>query len=387
MWVLYVVMNPSICSVAMLASAKSARRRHLRLRIENQTSIKLSQEACTGRKWNTNVRCGWASSHVATSADQCELTGSRIRWIGLPTGVCSSSMASSSQNSRERCWRRTMPHTWPSLTRNPASRSTVPLRLYSNSRRAGRARAGGLRGTGGWSGAVGRRTPMPGFSSTQNSGPSVGGLSSSSMMATAWVANSGSRSFIQVLKTVQANLVPLENDADGALAGSAQAELGMGGHVLRQVVDAPVGLPASGRINLGRFLAGQHQESSLDVGVVLARRWALWTIFETVQTSLNEAMAPDKDRTHRQSHLLRNGGVGLIGGDTQDNLGAIRVLLGRGAGGHAALEFGAFGGQQTNTSAAGSGTGHVQGSFRYFPLQPARLHMNSIPTSTNRKGY
>src|ERR1700730_2036483 len=259
MWVLYVVMKPSICSVAMLASAKSARLRHLRLRIEHQTSIKLSQDACTGRKWNTNVRCGWASSHLPTSADQCELTGSRIRWIGRPTGVCASSMASSSQNSRERCWRRTMPHTWPSLTRKPASRSTVPLRLYSNSRRAGRARAGGRRGTGGWSGAVGWRTPMPGFSSTQNSGPSVGGLSSSSMTATALVANSGSRSFIQVSKTVQANLVPLEDDADGALAGTTQAELWMGGHILRQVVDTPVCLPGSRRVDLGRFLAGQHQ--------------------------------------------------------------------------------------------------------------------------------
>src|SRR5436309_11521827 len=76
------------------------------------------------------------------------------------------------------------------------------------------------------------RTPMPGFSSTQNSGPSVGGLSSSSMTATALVANSGSRSFIQVSKTVQSNLVPLETDADGALAGAAQAKRGLGGHVL-----------------------------------------------------------------------------------------------------------------------------------------------------------
>src|SRR5713101_1418257 len=259
-------MNPSICSVAMVASAKSARRRHLRLKIENQTSIKLSQDACTGKKWKTKVRCGWASSQLPTSADQCELTGSRIRWIGWPRGVCASSKASSSQNSRERCWRRTMPHTWPSLTRKPASRSTVPLRLYSNSRRAGRARAGGRRGTGGWSGAVGRRTPIPGFSSTQNSGPSVGGLRSSSMTATALVANSASRSFIQVSKTVQANLVPLENDANGALAGAAQAEFGMGGHVLRQVVDTPVGLPGSRRINFRWFLAGQHQESSLGTG-------------------------------------------------------------------------------------------------------------------------
>ena|SRR6266851_10066461 len=39
-----------------------------------------------------------------------------------------------------------------------------------------------------WSAAVGWRTPMPGFSSTQNSGPSVGGLSSNSMTATALVA-------------------------------------------------------------------------------------------------------------------------------------------------------------------------------------------------------
>ena len=35
--------------------------------------IKLNQDACTGRKWNTNVRCGWASSQLTTSADQCEL--------------------------------------------------------------------------------------------------------------------------------------------------------------------------------------------------------------------------------------------------------------------------------------------------------------------------
>src|ERR1700737_4799009 len=281
-------MNPSICSVATVASAKSARLRHLRLRIENQTSIKLNQEACTGRKWNTNVRCGWASNQVATSADQCDLTGSKMRWMGSSAGVCSSSKASNSQNSRERCWRRTMPHTRPSLTRKPASRSTVPLRTYSNSRRAGRPRTAGRpgvgsrRGTGGWSGAVGRRTPMPGFSSTQNSGPSVGGLSSNSMMATALVANSGSRSFIQVSKTVQANLVALENDADGALTGAAQAKFGMGGHVLGQVLDAPVSLARTGRVDLLWFLTGQHQQPGLDVGVVLTRWRTLGTVFESV---------------------------------------------------------------------------------------------------------
>src|SRR6266545_1363379 len=374
-------MKASISWVAMLASAKSARRKHLRLRIENQTSIKLSQDACTGKKWKTNVRCGWVANQLATSADQCELTGSRIRWIGLPAGVCSSSKASSSQNSRERCLRRTMPHTWPSLTQKPASRSTVPLRLYSNSRRATRP------GAGGWSGAVGWRTPMPGFSSTQNSGPSVGGLSSSSMTATALLANSGSRSFIQVLKTVQANLVTLEDDADGALAGTAQAEFRMCGHVLRQVVDTPVGLPGSRRIDLGRFLAGQHQESSLNVGVVLTRGWALRMVFEAVQALLGEAVAPDKDRAYGQTRVLRDGGVGLTDGDTQDDLGTIRVLLGRCAGGHAALQFGAFGGQQTNTSTTGSGSRHVRRNFRYFPLQPARLCINSIPTSTSRTGY
>ena len=164
------------------------------------------------------------------------------------------------------------------------------------------------------------------------------------MTATALVANSGSRSFIQVSKTVQANLVPLEDDADGALAGSAQAELGMGGHVLRQVFDTPVGLPSPRRINLGRFLAGQDQESSLDVGVVLAWRWALGTVFEAVQALLGEAMAPDKDRAYGQTHVVRDPGIGLTGGDTQDDLGAIRVLLGRCAGDHAALQFGAFGG-------------------------------------------
>src|SRR5215467_6320819 len=252
-------MKASICCVAMVASLKLAPRRHFLLRIENQTSINESHEACTGKKWNTKARSEWAASQARTSADQWELTGSRITWIGSSAGACSSSKASSSQNSRERCWRRTMPHTWPLLTRKPASRSTVPWRTYSNSRRAGRGLAGRRRGTGGWSGAVGSRTPMPGFSSTQNSGPSVGGLSRSSMTATALVAKSGSRSFIQVSKTVQANLVPLEDDADGALAGMAQAQFGVVGHVLRQVVDAPMGLPGSAGVNLGRLLAGQHQ--------------------------------------------------------------------------------------------------------------------------------
>src|SRR5437016_2626973 len=352
-------MKPSISWVATLASAKSARRRHLRLNIENQTSIKLNQDAWTGKKWNTNVRCGWASSQLTTSADQCELTGSRIRWIGWPTGVCASSKASSSQNSRERCWRRTMPHTWPSLTLKPASRSTVPLRLYSNSRRAGRARAGGRRGTGGWSGAVGWRTPIAGFSSTQNSGPSVGGLRSNSMMATALVANSGSRSFIQVSKTVQANLVTFEDDADGALAGAAQSKFGVHGHVLGQILDAPVGLADTGRVDLGWLLTGQHQQPGLDVGGIQTGRRTLGTVFEAAQAARGEAVAPQEDGAFGQTHLLGNGGVGLTRGDTQDDLSAVGILLGGGAGGHAPLQFRALGGQQPNSTATRFGSRHA----------------------------
>ena len=199
-----------------------------------------------------------------------------------------------------------MPHPWPSLTRKPASRSTVPWRTYSTSRRAHRGRAGGRRGSGGWSGAVGSRTPMPGFSSTQTNGPSVGGLSSSSMIATALVANWGSRSFIQVSKPVQANLVPLEDDADGALAGLARAEFRVGGHLPSQLVAAPVGLPGSRRIHLAGLLAGQHQQSRLDVGVVLAWGWTRGPVLEAVQPPLGEAVAPHEDGPHGQPQVVRD---------------------------------------------------------------------------------
>ncbi len=82
-------------------------------------------------------------------------------------------------------------------------------------------------------------------------------------------------------------------------------------------------------------------------------------VFEAVQTLLGEAMAPNKDRAYGQAHVLRDRGVSLTGGDTQDDLGTIGGLLGRCAGGDAALQFGAFSGQQTNTSTTGSGTRHV----------------------------
>ena len=71
----------------------------------------------------------------------------------------------------------------------------------------------------------------------------------------------------------------------------------------------------------------------------------------------------DKDGAHGQTHVLRDGGIGLTVGDAQNDLGAIGVLLGGGAGGHAALQFGAFGGQQPNTSTTGSGRGMCEGAF------------------------
>lgn len=69
------------------ASAISGRSTDLWLRDETQTSILLSQEACTGKKRNRNVHCGWVSNQFATSADQWELTGSASRWMCWPLGV------------------------------------------------------------------------------------------------------------------------------------------------------------------------------------------------------------------------------------------------------------------------------------------------------------
>ncbi len=122
--------------------------------------------------------------------------------------------------------------------------------------------------------------------------------------------------------------MPLEDDADGALTGAAQAQFGMGGHVLGQVLDAPVGLTRPARIDLRRLLAGQDQEPRLDIGVVLARRWTLRMILESVKALLDEAVAPHEDRADGQTHLARDGRVGLALGDAQDDLGTIGGLLG-----------------------------------------------------------
>src|SRR5262249_37591831 len=207
-------------------------------------------------------------------------------------------------------------------TRKPANRSTVPRRTYSNSRRAGRP------GAAGWSGAVGVRTPMPGLSSTQNSGPSVGGLSSSSMTATAFSAKSGSRSFIQASKAVQAQVVALQDDADRALARRAQAQLGVGPDEGGQVLDRPVGLPRPGRVRLGRFLAGQHEQPRLDGGAVAARRRAVRPVRQPGQPLAGEAAAPLPDRPHRQAQVAGDALVGLALRGAQDDLGAVGGLLG-----------------------------------------------------------
>ncbi len=55
-------MKASMCWLATVAFAKSARFKHLRLRIENQTSMKDSQDACTGKKWKWNLRAAWSAT-------------------------------------------------------------------------------------------------------------------------------------------------------------------------------------------------------------------------------------------------------------------------------------------------------------------------------------
>src|SRR3954447_14859577 len=209
--------------------------------------------------------------------------------------------------------------------------------------------------------------------------------SSNSITATALVGKSGSRSFIQVSKTVQANLVPLEDDANGAFAGMAQAQFGVGGQVLRQVVDAPVGLSSSAGINLRRLLASQDQKSGLDVSVVLAWRWTFGMVLQAIQPLLGETMAPQPDGADRQAQVLSDGAIGLAGSGTQDDLGTVGILLGGGAGSDTSLQFGALGRHQPNAST--TRFGHASEGFRYYPSQPATLHMYSKCESINRKGY
>ena len=67
------------------------------------------------------------------------------------------------------------------------------------------------------------------------------------------------------------------------LLGWPRPSSGWAARYMRHVVDAPMGLPAPRRIDLGWFLARQHQEARLDVGVVLARRRALRAVLESIQ--------------------------------------------------------------------------------------------------------
>jgi hypothetical protein len=203
------------------------------------------------------------------------------------------------------------------------------------------------------------------------------------MTATALVAKSGSRSFIHVSKTVQSELVPLEDDADGALTGTAQAKFGMCGHVLRQVVDAPVGLPGTRWIELGRFLTGQHQQSSLDVGVVLARRRTLRTILESIEAVPSETMTPQPDRPLSQREVLRDAGVGLTARHPQNDLRTVGILLRTGAGSHATLQLGAFSPDQPDSSS--TLLGHLQPCLWSFPLQPAGVGPHEFPTRINQQ--
>src|SRR5918912_3117342 len=179
-------------------------------------------------------------------------------------GTSASRRRKSSMNSAERCWRRTRPRTVPVCTAKAASRSAVPWRTYSNSRRAG------WPGAAGWLGAQGVRTPMPVFSSTQKVGPSVGGCSSSSITSTALGTKLGSRSSIQESKAVQAQVVRLEDAPHGALAGRAKPQFGVRLDVLRQVGDRPVCLPFPAHV--GGRLAGQDDDGRLLGGGIAARR-------------------------------------------------------------------------------------------------------------------
>src|SRR3954470_11502104 len=182
--------------------------------------------------------------------------------MSWPRGTWPSSSRSNSMNSPAR-WRcRTIPETCPVRTQNAASRSAVPCRTYSNSRRAG------WPGATGWLGAAGSRTPIPVFSSTQKVGPSVGGCNSNSMIATALARKSGSRSSIQESKPVQADVGRLEDLAHRTLAGHAQVACGMFADILGQVHDGPVRLarPPQG----GRGLTGQQDDLRLPLGPVPA---------------------------------------------------------------------------------------------------------------------
>src|SRR5262249_41752628 len=114
-------------------------------------------------------------------------------------------------------------------------------------------------------------------------------------------------------------------------------------------------------------------------------RRTLGTILEAIQALLGETTAPQPDGADRQTQVLGKGAIGLAVGGAQDDLGTVGILLGGGAGSHTALQFGALGRQQPNSSA--TRFGHANDCFRCCPSQPAALRMYSRCDSISRKGY
>src|SRR5438105_5357308 len=247
-----------------------------------------------------------------------------MRWMTSLRGTSRAKRRKSAMNSAERCWRRTMPRTVPVCTSKAASTSAVPWRTYSNSRRAG------WPGVTGWLGAQGVRTPMPVFSSTQKSGPSVGGCSSSSITATALGTKSGSRSSIQESKAVQAQVVRLEDAPHGALAGRAQAQVGVRLDVLGQIGDRPVRLPLPAQS--GGRLAGQDHDGRLLRGVIAAGRGAVRAIPQPGQPLRGKAVPPVLHGVAGHAQRRGNGRVARALGGAQHDLRPPRLLLGAGAG-------------------------------------------------------
>src|SRR5256714_9273566 len=216
-------------------------------------------------------------------------------------GTSASNRRKSSMNSVERCCRRTMARTVPVGTGKAASRSNGPWRTYSGPGRAG------WPGATAWLGAQGVRTPMPVFSSTQKVGPSVGGCSSSSITSTALGTKSGSRSSIQESKTVQAQVVRLEDAPHGARAGRAQAQVGVRLDVLRQVGDRPVRLPHPAQ--LGGGLARQDHNGCLLGGGIAAGRGTVRAIAQPSPALRGKAIPPVLHGVAGQTQRRGNGRV------------------------------------------------------------------------------
>jgi len=127
-----------------------------------------------------------------------------------------------------------------------------------------------------------------------------------------------------------------------------------------------VRLASPRRIDLGGFLAGQHQQpwpgSRRGIGVA----GTLGTVVEVIQALLSEPMAPHEDGPHGQTHLLRDGSVGLTSDDTRNEFGTIGGLLSGGTGGHDTFQFCAFCGHQRIRVRRGLERGMRNAAFGVF---------------------